>query len=174
MDEIYLTSEELAEYPVEDFIGKWTFNNKTCGTGKSRKIYEIIEYGITHEMKMMVCLPTHDNIEEFMSRMTDHRDQTIQLWGKTAYCQLRNSANAYLIGCRNCTHKTNCLYIRQFTIARSSIRMIPQIAGDIRKDYSKNEVIAEIGLYSSFANFPLFCFRYEIIRKCIFFLSKTD
>ncbi|MHA2259029.1 MAG: hypothetical protein ACXACO_13745 [Promethearchaeota archaeon] len=167
MDEIYLTSEELAEYPVEDFIGKWTFNNKTCGTGKSRKIYEIIEYGITHEMKMMVCLPTHDNIEEFMSRMTDHRDQTIQLWGKTAYCQLRNSANAYLIGCRNCTHKTNCLYIRQFTIARSSIRMI-------RKDYSKNEVIAEIGLYSSFANFPLFCFRYEIIRKCIFFLSKTD
>ena len=59
MYEIYLTSEELAEYPVEEFIGKWTFNIKTCGTGKSRKIYEIIEYGIVHEMNMMVCLPTH-------------------------------------------------------------------------------------------------------------------
>lgn len=118
MEEIYLTSEELAEYPVEKFIGKWTFNNKTCGTGKSRKIYEIIEYGIAHEMNMMICLPTHDNIEEFMSRMTVHRDQAIELWGKTAYCQLRNGANAYLIGCKNCTHKTSCLYIRQFTIAK--------------------------------------------------------
>jgi len=118
MDEIYLTSEELAEYPVEEFIGKWTFNNKTCGTGKSRKIYEIIEYGIVHEMNMMVCLPTHDNIEEFMSRMTDHRDQAIQLWGKTAYCQLGYDANAYLIGCKDCTHKASCLYIGQFAIAK--------------------------------------------------------
>ncbi|NVM19432.1 MAG: hypothetical protein HWN80_17155 [Candidatus Lokiarchaeota archaeon] len=118
MDEIYLTSEELAEYPVEEFFGKWTFNNKTCGTGKSRKIHEIIDYGVTHQLKMMVCLPTHANVEEFMSRMTGYRDQAIELWGKPAYCQLRNDADAYLIGCKNCTHKTSCLYIGQFTMAR--------------------------------------------------------
>lgn len=118
MEEIYLTSEELAEYPVEEFIGKWTFNHKTCGTGKSRKIHEIIAYGMKHDLVIIVCMPTHDNIEEFMNRMDIYRDESIHLWGKTVYCRRTNRANAYLVGCKKCPHKESCSYMMQFLMAK--------------------------------------------------------
>lgn len=128
MEEIYLTSDELAQYSVENFMGKWTYNHKSCGTGKSRKTYELIDYVVTHELIMMVCLPTHDNIKEFMNRMTDHVDQAIHLWGKTTYCLRSNEADAYLIGCDLCNYRHSCLYIRQFSIAKEKkiVFIVPQ------------------------------------------------
>jgi hypothetical protein len=119
MNKIYLTSKELAEYSMKNFIGKWTFNHKTCGTGKSRKIYELIEYAIAHEMRLMICLPTHKNITEFMDRMTGNIKQAIHLRGKLAYC-LRSEEDAYLIGCYNCHSYGDCLYHPQFRIAQES------------------------------------------------------
>ncbi|MGB5911335.1 MAG: hypothetical protein WBH31_09100 [Promethearchaeia archaeon] len=118
MEILKVNSEELVRYPVKNFIGKGTFNNKSSGTGKTWKSYEIIDYGIEHQMLMMICLPTHDNIKEFIKRMNNHRDNAIQLKGKMKYCKLRNKVNAYLIGCTTCKHQRKCRYIKQFSIAK--------------------------------------------------------
>jgi len=114
-----LNSEELAEYPVENFTGKGTFDNKSSGTGKTWKSYEIIDYGIEHEMLVMICLPTHNNIKEFMKKMNNHRKNAIHLKGKMKHCKLKKKANAYLIGCHLCKHKKRCQYIKQFSQAKN-------------------------------------------------------
>ena len=63
---MYLDSDELEQQPAHTFQNKRTFNNKSSGTGKTKKNYEIIKYFGKNGMKILICLPTHSLIEEFI------------------------------------------------------------------------------------------------------------
>ena len=41
---MYLDSNELERQPAGTFLTKWTFNNKSCGTGKTKKDCDNIKY----------------------------------------------------------------------------------------------------------------------------------
>ncbi|KKM77917.1 hypothetical protein LCGC14_1365140 [marine sediment metagenome] len=66
---MYLDSNELEQQPAHTFLTKWTFNNKICGTGKTKKGSENIKYFVKKSMKILVCLSNHRLIEEFIEWM---------------------------------------------------------------------------------------------------------
>ncbi len=102
---MYLDSNELERQPAHTFLTKWTFNNKSCGTGKTKKDSDNIKYFVKKGMKILVCLSNHRLIEEFIERM-EYKCEYIHLKGKLQplMCNKENpNPDAFLNGgCNNC------------------------------------------------------------------------
>ncbi|MHA1989166.1 MAG: hypothetical protein ACW98D_21290 [Promethearchaeota archaeon] len=128
---IYLDSNELERQPAHTFQTKWTFNNKSCGTRKTKKNHDNIKYQVTRGKKILVCLSNHRLIEEFIDRMEYKCDYT-HLRGKLQplMCNKENpNPNAFLNGgCNNCKEKP-CDYKLQFERAKTCdvVFVVPQM-----------------------------------------------
>lgn len=79
MEIVRVNSEELENYPIEDLIDKFVYNHCKPGTGKIKKIHQILDYCVENELKVMVCMPNHDLIDEF-NRYTEYN--SVHFWGK--------------------------------------------------------------------------------------------
>lgn len=128
---MYLDSTELERQPAHTFLTKWTFNNKSCGTGKTKKDSNNIKYYVKKGMKVFVCLSNHKLIEEFIERM-EYKCEYIHLKGKLQplMCNKENpNPNAFLNGgCNNCKEKP-CDYKLQFERAKNCniVFVVPQM-----------------------------------------------
>ncbi|MFW9970363.1 MAG: hypothetical protein ACFFDF_09200 [Candidatus Odinarchaeota archaeon] len=128
---MYLDSEGLENQPVQSFLTKWTFNNKSCGMRKTKKNYDNIKYNVKRGKKILVCLSNHSLIEEFIERM-EYKCDYIHLRGKLqpSMCNKENpNPNAYLNGgCYKCDEKP-CLYKLQFERAKNCdlVFIVPQM-----------------------------------------------
>jgi len=128
---MYLDSEELERQPAHTFLTKWTFNNKSCGTGKTKKDSDNIKYFVKKGMKILVCLSNHKLIEEFIERM-EYKCDYIHLKGKLQplMCNKEKpNPEAFLNGgCYNCEEKP-CLYKLQFERAKicDVVFLVPQM-----------------------------------------------
>ncbi|MFW9881651.1 MAG: hypothetical protein ACFFG0_51960, partial [Candidatus Thorarchaeota archaeon] len=128
---MYLDSEELENQPAKSFLAKWTFNNKSCGTGKTKKDSDNIKYFVKRGMKILVCLPNHKLFEEFIEQM-GYKCDYIHLKGKLQplMCNKENpNPNAFLNGgCNNCK-ETPCFYKLQFERAKNCdvVFVVPQM-----------------------------------------------
>jgi hypothetical protein len=122
MEEIKLNAEELESYLVENFIGKFVYNHCKPGIGKTKKIHQVLEYCVKEGLKVMVCMPNHDLINEFTSYQSYN---CVHLWGKEYYCP-KEGLEKYTLGCSEC--ETNCLYQVQKKWARERpiIFIVPQ------------------------------------------------
>jgi hypothetical protein len=128
---MYLNSKELEKQPSQTFLTKWTFNNKSCGTGKTKKTYEHIKYCVKEGMKLLICLSIHKLIEEFIERM-EYKCEYIHLRGKLQpkMCNKDNpDPNAYLNGGCNAYKEKPCLYKLQFKRAKKCdvVFVVPQM-----------------------------------------------
>ena len=128
---MYLDSNELEKQPSQTFRTKWTFNNKSSGTGKTKKNYETIRYFVKNDMKILICLPNHRLIEEFIERM-EYKCDYIHLRGKLQPLMCNKeypNPDAYLNGgCNNCDERP-CLYKLQFERALDCgvVFVVPQM-----------------------------------------------
>ncbi|KKL68113.1 hypothetical protein LCGC14_2128240, partial [marine sediment metagenome] len=128
---MYLDSEELENQPAYTFLTKWTFNNKSCGTRKTKKNYDNIKHNVKKGKKILVCLSNHRLIEEFIERM-EYKCDYIHLNGKLQHLMCNKeypNPNAYLNGgCNKCKEKP-CLYKLQFERAQNCdvVFVVPQM-----------------------------------------------
>ncbi|MFX1281166.1 MAG: hypothetical protein ACFFA3_17580 [Promethearchaeota archaeon] len=128
---MYLDSNDLERQPAHTFRTKWTFNNKSSGTGKTKKNYETIKYFVKNDMKILICLPNHRLIEEFIERM-EYKCDYIHLRGKLqpSMCNKDHpNPDAYLNGgCYYCDERP-CLYKLQFERAKDCdvVFVVPQM-----------------------------------------------
>ena len=128
---MYLDSNDLERQPAYTFLTKWTFNNKSCGTGKTKKNSENIKYYVKNDVKILVCLANHGLIEEFIKRM-EYECNFVHLRGKLQpfMCNKDNpNPDAFLNGgCNNCEEKP-CLYKLQFERAKDCdvVFVVPQM-----------------------------------------------
>ncbi len=104
MEIVKVNSEELDTYPIEDFIDKFVYNHCKPGTGKTKKIHQILDYCVENDLKVMVCMPNHDLIDEF-NRYNEYN--SVHFWGKEYYCSMEG-LEKYIPGCRGC--KIRCMY----------------------------------------------------------------
>ncbi len=65
MDVLKVNAEELEKLPVESLLNKFTYNHCKPGTGKTKKIHQILDYCVENQLKVMVCMPNHNLINEF-------------------------------------------------------------------------------------------------------------
>ena len=108
-----VNSEELDNYPVKNFIGKAVYNHCKPGTGKTKKIHDIIMYCLQQDLRVAVCMQQHDLIVEF--RNYNNYD-AIHLLGKSHFCEKHGTLEMYDPGCSECNYKQVCGYPKQFKI----------------------------------------------------------
>jgi len=119
-----INSEELERLSIDKLLNKLVYNHCKPGTGKTRKIHQIIDYCIEHELKIVVCMANHSLINEFLSYT---RYDCVHLWGKVNFCH-KEGLEAYIPGCKECNIVQTCLYKKKFERASNKpvILIVPQ------------------------------------------------
>lgn len=132
---ISINKETLSQLNILNLKGRFTLNRASPGIGKTLYIkYLINEFHTKAKFTftIMICMPSHKHIEEFISRSYKLLEQINYIWlkGKNqkGICAKRNIVSRYSPGCKICNFRKQCKYwkLRKEAETASVIFIVPQ------------------------------------------------